>query len=376
MKRQKAILALEDGSVFTGFAFGASKTVVGEAVFNTSITGYQELLTDPSNFGKILNMTAVEIGNYGVNKADEESDGVKATGLVVRELSPVASNWRSESSLDEYLKANGVPAISGVDTRAITKKLRTAGTMKACLSTEDISAEDAVARARDWVGVEGVDYVKEVTCSKVYKFEADEKDLAPFTVAGTTLYKTERRQPLIKCAAIDFGAKRSTFKTLSFAGFDVTVFPATATAEEIMEFAPECLFLSSGAGDPSAVTYAHNTVAKLMKEIPTFGIGLGHQIIAHAMGAKTTKLKFGHHGGNHPVKNVETERVSITAQNHDFAVDAESLEKAGGIVTEINLNDKSVEGLRHKEYPVYSVQYNPDSTQFVAFYDFVKNVKG
>ncbi len=375
-----AILALEDGSVFRGRAFGAKKTVVGEAVFNTSMTGYQEVLTDPSYFGQIVTMTAVEVGNYGVNKADEESDGIKVKGFVVREVSPIPSSWRSEQSLQEYLEKGGVPAISGVDTRAITKKLRSVGAMKACLSTEGISAEEAVAKARGWEGLVGVDYVKEVSCKAPYKFDVDGEILKPFTVEGTTLYNFKRTTPLFKCAAIDYGAKTSIFKRLAFHGFDVTVFPA----EKIVEFSPEAVFLSNGPGDPSAVHYAHECVSKLIRKYPTFGICLGHQIITHAIGAHTYKLKFGHRGGNQPVKNLETGIVSITSQNHGFAADAKSVENAGAIVTEINLNDNTVEGLRHKDLPVFSVQYHPEAAPgpndadrlFADFHKLVSKVYG
>ena len=379
-QKATAIFALEDGSVFKGRAFGAEKTVVGEAVFNTSMTGYQEVLTDPSYFGQIVAMTAVEIGNYGVNKADEESDGIKVAGFVVREISPVPSSWRSEMPLQEYLKNGGIPGISGVDTRAITRKIRDAGALKACLSTEGISPEEAVARARGWEGLVGVDYVREVSCKKPYRFSETEEELKPFTVSGTSLYNSERTKPLFKCAAIDYGAKTSIFRRLSFHGFDVTVFPASTSAEEILEFAPQGLFLSNGPGDPAAVGYAHKTVARLIREIPTFGICFGHQVITHAIGAKTYKLKFGHRGSNQPVKNLETGKVSITSQNHGFAADAESVEKCGGIVTEINLNDNTVEGLRHKDYPVFSVQYHPEAAPgpndadglFADFYKFVE----
>jgi len=381
MSEQTAILALEDGSVYKGKAFGAIKTVVGEAVFNTSMTGYQEVLTDPSYFGQIVTMTAVEIGNYGVNKADEESDGVKVKGFVVREVSPITSSWRSEMSLQEYLEKSGVPGISGVDTRAITKKIRSAGAMKACLSTEKISAEEAVKLARDWEGLVGVDYVKEVTCKKPYTLNLDDAAFAPFTVPGTVLYNFKRQYPLYKCAAIDYGAKSSIFKKLSFHGFDVTIFPADVPAEQIAEFAPDAVFLSNGPGDPAAVTYAHKCVAKLIEKYPTFGICFGHQVITHAIGAHTYKLKFGHRGGNQPVKNLETGRVSITSQNHGFAADAKSIAKAGAIVTEINLNDDTVEGLRHKSLPVFSVQYHPEAAPGpndadVLFQDFYKLVDG
>ena len=381
---QTAILALEDGSVFKGRAFGAKKTVVGEAVFNTSMTGYQEVLTDPSYFGQIVTMTAVEIGNYGVNKADEESDGIKVRGFVVREVSPISSSWRAEQTIQEYLEKGGVPAISGVDTRAITKKLRSVGAMKACLSTEGISASEAVAKARGWEGLVGVDYVREVSRKAPCKFDWSDEMLKPFTVEGTSLYKFERTKPVFKCAAIDYGAKTSIFKKLAFHGFDVTIFPADAPAEQIEEFAPDAVFLSNGPGDPSAVSYAHKCVSRLIKKYPTFGICLGHQIITHAIGAKTYKLKFGHRGGNQPVKNLETGIVSITSQNHGFAADAKSIENAGGIVTEINLNDETVEGLRLKDYPVFSVQYHPEAAPgpndadplFENFHELVKKTLG
>lgn len=381
---QTAILALEDGSVYKGRAFGAKKTLVGEAVFNTSMTGYQEVLTDPSYFGQIVTMTAVEIGNYGVNKADEESDGIKVRGFVVREVSPISSSWRAEQTIQEYLEQGGVPAISGVDTRAITKKLRSVGAMKACLSTEGISAEEAVAKARGWAGLVGVDYVREVSRKTPCKFDWSDEMLKPFTVEGTSLYKFERTKPVFKCAAIDYGAKTSIFKKLAFHGFDVTIFPADAPAEQIEEFAPDAVFLSNGPGDPSAVSYAHKCVSRLIKKYPTFGICLGHQIITHAIGAKTYKLKFGHRGGNQPVKNLETGIVSITSQNHGFAADAKSIENAGGIVTEINLNDETVEGLRLKDYPVFSVQYHPEAAPgpndadplFENFHELVKKTLG
>lgn len=379
---KKAIFALEDGSVFVGRAFGATKTVVGEAVFNTSMTGYQEVLTDPSYFGQIVTMTAVEVGNYGTNPDDEESDGVKVSGFVVREVSPVTSSWRSTMSLQDYLQKSGIPAICGVDTRAITKKIRDAGAMRACLSTEDISPEEAVAKAKGWSGLVGLDYVKEVTCKKPYDFKVTDASCVPFTIDGTTLYKTERRKPLFKCAAIDFGAKKSIFTKLSFHGFDVRVFPADISADAIIDYAPDCLFLSNGPGDPAAVKYAHECVSKLIQKYPTFGICFGHQVITHAIGAHTYKLKFGHRGGNQPVKNLETGKVSITSQNHGFAADAKAVEKAGAIVTEINLNDETVEGLRMKSLPVFSVQYHPEAAPgpndadplFSDFYNLVRSI--
>ena len=374
-----AILALEDGSVYRGRAFGARKTVVGEAVFNTSMSGYQEILTDPSYFGQIVAMTAPQIGNYGVNEQDHESDGPKAAGFVVRELSPIVSNWRATTDLGSWLAKGGIPGIEGVDTRALTKKLRVAGVMKACLSTEGLSDEEAVRRAKEWKGLVGVDFVKEVTCKAPYRLAEKQVDDGLFTVPGTTLYKPKTGRRTYKVAAYDFGAKTSIFRRLRHAGFDVHVFPATTPASEIRKIQPDAVFLSNGPGDPAALGYAHAAVADLIKDFPTFGICLGHQIITHAIGASTFKLKFGHRGGNQPVRNSETDTVSITAQNHGFASKPEELAKCGAIVTELNLNDNTVAGLRLKDKPVFSVQYHPEAGPgpndadklFDAFYEVV-----
>lgn len=384
-KSRKGLIAFEDGTVFRGRAFGAEATSVGEACFNTSMTGYQEILTDPSYFSQIVTMTAVQIGNYGISPDDVESDGPKVKGFVVREISPVASNWRSQQSVQDYLAAAGIPGVEGVDTRAITKKLRVSGALNACISTEDLSDEDAVKRARAFGGLLGVDFVREVTAKAPYHWDPELKQSAPFTVEGTHLMREDVSQrKRYQVAAIDFGAKFSIYRKLQYHGFDVHVFPATTTAEEIEEFNPHGVFLSNGPGDPSAVEYAHATVKRLMESYPTFGICLGHQIITHALGAVTFKLKFGHRGGNQPVKNLETGKVSITAQNHGFASTREELEKTGAIVTEINLNDQTVEGLRLKDRPVFSVQYHPEAAPgpndaeplFVDFYKMVAKHHG
>jgi len=378
---KEGIIALEDGTVFRGRAFGARATNVGEACFNTSMTGYQEILTDPSYFSQIVTMTAVQIGNYGINPDDVESDGPKVKGFVVREISPITSNWRSRRSVQDYLAEAGIPGVEGVDTRAITKKLRVTGAMNACISTEDISDEEAVKLAKEFPGLIGVDYVKEVCAKKPYHWDPEQKQAAPFTVEGTHLKREEEaRESRFKVAAIDFGAKHSIYRKLQHHGFDVHVFPATASAAEIREFAPHGVFLSNGPGDPAAVDYAHKTVKALIEHYPTFGICLGHQIITHALGAKTFKLKFGHRGGNQPVKNLITGKVSITSQNHGFASTRDELEKVGAEVTEINLNDETVEGLRLKDKPVFSVQYHPEAAPgpndadplFVDFYRMVK----
>jgi carbamoyl-phosphate synthase small subunit len=378
------LIAFEDGTVFRGRAFGAVATNVGEACFNTSMTGYQEILTDPSYFSQIVTMTAVQIGNYGISPDDIESDGPKVKGFIVREVSPVASNWRSHKSIQDYLAEAGIPGIEGVDTRAITKKLRVSGALKACISTEDISEEEAIKRAKEFGGLIGVDFVKEVTAKESYHWDPEMKQSTPFTVVGTDLQGEQVEKPRFKVAALDFGGKYSIYRKLQHHGFEVHVFPATTSAEEIRAFKPDGVFLSNGPGDPGAVDYAHATVKELIEEFPTFGICLGHQIITHALGAKTFKLKFGHRGGNQPVKNLETGKVSITSQNHGFASTREELEKTGAIVTEINLNDDTVEGLRLKDRPVFSVQYHPEAAPgpndadslFVDFYQMVAKHAG
>jgi len=377
-----AVLALEDGSIFRGRAFGADATVSGECVFNTSMTGYQEILTDPSYFGQIVTMTAVQIGNYGINAEDAEADGPKATGFVVRELSPVVSNWRSQISLGDYLTQHGIPGISEIDTRALTKKLRVDGAMKCCLSTIAISDEEAVKRAREWRDMAGTDYVRDVTTKVPYIWQANDPANfnTPYLPVGTTMNAVGAPAKKFRVAAFDFGAKHSIFRKLVNHGFEVQVFPATATAEEVREHRPDAVFLSNGPGDPAALPYIHKTVTGLLPEYPIFGICLGHQMLTHALGGSTFKLKFGHRGGNQPVKNLETGKVSITAQNHGFATDPKSIEARGAKITEINLNDNTVEGLRHTKLPVFSVQYHPEAAPgpndadplFVDFYKMVE----
>ena len=387
MFRQKnhrdAILALEDGSVFKGFSFGAKTTVEGEAVFNTGMTGYQETLTDPSYYGQIVTMTAPQIGNYGVNEEDEESDGPKVRGFVVRELSPVVSNWRATQSLGDYLKNHGIPGISGVDTRAITKRLRIHGALKACISTENISDEQALKRARDWTGIVGKDFVKEVSCKESYTWDSSGEKSQPFTVIGTQLPSTFKQECTHRIVAFDYGAKRAIYKNLRRFGFEVIVLPAHSSAEDAISHNPDAIFLSNGPGDPSALDYAHKTIQSLLSDYPIFGICLGHQVLTHAIGAKTYKLKFGHRGGNQPVKNIETEKVAITSQNHGFAADKAKLEEMGAIVTEYNLNDQTVSGMRLKDRPVFSVQYHPEASPgpndanhlFQVFYQLVSDHK-
>ena len=361
-KTRNAVLALEDGSIFRGFAFGAKTTVTGEAVFNTGMTGYQETLTDPSYFGQIVTMTTPQIGNYGINLEDEESDGPKVAGFVIRNLSPVVSNWRATGNLSDYLEKNGIPGIEGIDTRAVTKRLRVHGALKACLSTEDISDEEALSRAKNWEGIVGRDFVKEVTCEKSFTWDESGELSKPFSVPGTSLTGTPQTDgETHRLVAFDFGAKRAIYRNLRNSGFEVIVLPADATAEEARSHNPDAIFLSNGPGDPSALDYAHSAIRELIDEYPIFGICLGHQVLTHAIGATTYKLKFGHRGGNQPVKNVETEKVSITSQNHGFASDKDALEANGAVVTEYNLNDNTVSGMRIEGKPVFSVQYHPEA---------------
>ncbi len=379
----KAILALADGKVFTGVGFGAEGETAGEVVFNTSMTGYQEILTDPSYFGQIVTMTAVQIGNYGLTDEDDESGGPKVAGFVVRELSPVASNWRSQTGLDAYLKKFGIPGVQEIDTRALTKKLRVDGAMKACLSTRPISDEEAVRRARAWTSIVGADYVKDVSCARTHLWDPADPTNRAYLPVGTTLGAAPPPAKRFKVAAFDYGAKHTIYRKLVRHGFDVQVLPARATAAEVRELAPDGVFLSNGPGDPAALGYVHQTVSALLPHYPIFGICLGHQMITHALGAGTFKLKFGHRGGNQPVKNLETGKVSITAQNHGFASDPKQLEQRGAVVTEINLNDGTVEGLRHKDLPVFSVQYHPEAAPgpndadplFVDFYRMIERRK-
>jgi carbamoyl-phosphate synthase small subunit len=364
----KAILALEDGSVFHGEGFGARATACGEVCFNTSMTGYQEILTDPSYKGQIVTMTYPLIGNYGVNRQDVESWRPHVAGFVIRELSPVVSNWRADSSLGDYLEQNGIPGIQGIDTRALTKKLRVRGALKGLISTETISAEEAVARARSWGGLVGVDYVKEVTHKEAFLWDEKDEQSASFNlVQGSG--KIDGRNitdPLppadIPIVAYDFGMKYNILRRLRQQGFKVQVVPATTSAADTMKYKPAGIFLSNGPGDPAALDYIVRSVGDLVKTgVPIFGICLGHQILGQAFGGKTFKLKFGHRGGNQPVKDLASGRVEITSQNHGFAVDPKSL-PSDVAVDRINLNDQTVEGMHHKTKPIFCVQYHPEAS--------------
>lgn len=365
----KAILALEDGSVYHGRGFGAPASSCGEVCFNTSMTGYQEILTDPSYKGQIVTMTYPLIGNYGINAVDVESWQPHVSGFVIRELSPLVSNWRADLSLDEYLAKHKVPGIQGIDTRSLVKKLRVRGAMKGFISTEGIEAEEAVRRAQQWPGLAGVDYVKEVTHRKAFAWDEADRDSAAFQLVQRGASNAEARgqrasMPAadIPIVAFDFGIKYNILRRLRQHGFRVQVLPATATAEDALQHRPAGVFLSNGPGDPSALSYAVRTASDLIQSgLPIFGICLGHQILGQAFGGKTFKLKFGHRGGNQPVKDLESGKVEITSQNHGFAVDGASL-PSDVSVNRINLNDRTVEGLRHRSKPIFSVQYHPEAS--------------
>ncbi len=366
----KAILALEDGSVYEGSGFGARGSACGEVCFNTSMTGYQEILTDPSYKGQIVTMTYPLIGNYGVNSVDVESWKPHASGFVIRELSPVVSSWRADQSLQDYLAEKGIPGIQGIDTRSLVKRLRVRGAMNGFISTEDVSREEAMHRAKTWPGLVGVDYVKEVTHPEPFLWDEKDQDSAAFKLVQsrqpTRADARAFREPLppadIPIVAFDFGIKYNILRRLRQHGFRVQVVPATTTAQEALAYKPAGIFLSNGPGDPSVLGYAVRAAVELVQSgVPIFGICLGHQILGQAFGGKTFKLKFGHRGGNQPVKDLESGRVEITSQNHGFAVDSASL-PSDVAVNRVNLNDQTVEGLRHKSKPVFSVQYHPEAS--------------
>ena len=334
-----AILALEDGTVYHGKSFGTPATACGEVCFNTSMTGYQEILTDPSYKGQIVTMTYPEIGNCGVNPEDIESYQPHVSGFVVRELSPVMSSWRARQSLGDYLKENGIPGIEGIDTRALTRHIREAGALKAVLSSDGESEEALIRRARSSPGLDGRDLVRDVTCS------------------GPHAYGEGGDRPL--CVAYDLGAKRSIFAELA-GRFDLEIVPAGESAEDVLARRPAAVFLSNGPGDPAALGYIVENVRKLLGRVPVTGICLGHQILGQALGGKTFKLKFGHHGANHPVQDAATRKVAITSQNHSFALDPDSL-PPGIAVTHSSLNDATCEGLRSEDPRAFSVQYHPEA---------------
>jgi carbamoyl-phosphate synthase small subunit len=366
-----ALLALEDGSIWRGQSFGAPLTINGEVCFNTSMTGYQEILTDPSYKGQIVTMTYPLIGNTGINLLDVESYQPHVSGLIVRELSPVVSNWRSVETLDSYLKRYNIPGLTGIDTRSLTLRLRTQGSLRGVITSEKLSDAAAIDLAKKWSYLER-DFVKEVTCPAAYDWDPEDKLSRKWTLiqgkrpAGAPPLTGEdyfAPLPPIKhrIVAFDFGLKTNILRRLRQHGFGVRVLPATATADEALASNPDGVFLSNGPGDPGVITYAHDTVRSLIGKKPMFGICLGHQILGYALGGKTFKLKFGHRGGNQPVKDLTTGKISITSQNHGFAVDPESLPASEAETTQVNLNDNTSEGLRHRKEPVFSVQYHPEA---------------
>jgi len=337
------LLALEDGTWFEGRAFAGKGEVLGEAVFNTSMTGYQEILTDPSYRGQIVCMTYPLIGNYGINKEDVESARIQVEGFVVREYEPVPSNWRSRMPLADYLEGEGILGIQGIDTRALTRHLRLAGAMKGILSTEDLDPVSLAAKAAASPGLVGRDLVLGASCERPYGWPSLEE--ARFHVV-----------------ALDFGIKFNIVRCLAERGCRVTVVPARTSAEEIRGLKPDGVLLSNGPGDPEPITYAVETIRTLVGRVPLFGICLGQQLLGLALGGRTYKLKFGHRGANHPVKNLRTGRVEITTQNHGFCVDMDSLRDADVEITHVNLNDQTLEGIRHRSLPLFSVQYHPEAS--------------
>jgi carbamoyl-phosphate synthase small subunit len=363
-----AILALEDGRVFRGEGFGARGTAVGEICFNTSMTGYQEVLTDPSYRGQIVAMTAPQIGNYGANTIDVESGTPHIRAFVIEELSKIRSNWRAEFSLHDFLSDNNIPGIEGIDTRALTRHLRTRGAMRACVTTEldETAAIDAAKNA----AYDGVDFVQEVTPERPYEWDPDGAQSREWVQAkadearevdaiGNVFVPVSEMQRRI--VAYDFGMKKNILRLLRSKGFQVEVVPAKTPAADVLARKPDGVFLSNGPGDPAALTYAHETVRGLVDKVPLFGICLGHQVLGLALGGKTFKMKFGHRGANQPVKDLRSGKIAITSQNHGYALDPDSLPDDVE-VTHVNLNDGTVAGIAHKNYPAFSVQYHPEAS--------------
>ena len=354
---QKAILALEDGSIFEGWSFGFPGEKTGEVVFNTSMTGYQEILTDPSYKGQIVIMTYPLIGNYGVNEEDIESQGPKVEGFIVKENSTLFSNWRGNKLLSEYLISHRMMGVEGMDTRAITKHIRLGGAMKAILSTEDLNRDRLIEKAKTSPGLIGRDLVREVTCEKPYEWtSSNNPNFSNFDSRPSTLHFRP------KVVVLDFGVKYNILRSLRDWNCEVVVLPASSSAESTLSYHPDGILLSNGPGDPEGVPYAIETVRKLIGKKPIFGICLGHQLLGLAFGGKTFKLKFGHRGANQPVKDLKTGKVAITSQNHGFCVDIQSLNADEIELTQINLNDQTLEGMKHKKLPIFSVQYHPEAS--------------
>jgi carbamoyl-phosphate synthase small subunit len=373
----EAKLALENGTVFRGECFGAAGEVTGEVVFNTSLTGYQEILTDPSYCGQIVTMTYPLIGNYGINFDDLESAKPQVAGFIVREYFDFHSNWRAKQSLGDWLREHHVIAIQGIDTRMLTKMIRTTGAMRGIISTADLDDDSLVRKARRSPEMAGLDLTRVVTCKEVSHWDAI--DGTPYNLApqaGTDPQNGKRFSVVV----YDYGAKHNILRRLTTYGCNLTVVPSDTSAEQALEMNPDGIFLSNGPGDPAATKYAIKTIRKLVEKKPMFGICLGHQLLALALGGKTYKLKFGHRGANHPVKNLLTNEIEITTQNHGFAVDWSSMDERSVELTHINLNDQTVEGFRHRELPIFCVQYHPEASpgphdSDYLFRDFIELMK-